>query len=69
MFEGDYKHFKGGQYTVIGLARCTESEDEMVVYYAAGKPEELWVRPRSMFEELVDVNGTPTPRFERMQEC
>ena len=61
---GRYRHFKGGEYVVYGVATHSETEEPMVVYrplYGEGK---LWVRPLSMFEETVERNGETVPRFE-----
>jgi hypothetical protein len=61
---GRYRHYKGGLYRVIGVARHSETDEELVVYqplYGAGG---LWVRPRAMFLETVTVDGQPRPRFE-----
>lgn len=63
---GLYKHSKKGTlYRVIGIAKHSETLEPMVVYEAQyGDPEsKLWVRPASMFEELVEVNGKKVPRF------
>lgn len=66
---GTYRHYKGELYEVIGVARHSETMEEMVVYRALydsvkyGK-EALWVRPRSMFCERVIVDGNETPRFQ-----
>lgn len=58
---GKYKHFKGAEIEVIGVAKHSETLEEMVVYIHDG---ELWVRPISMFEETVEVNGVSVPRFK-----
>ncbi len=58
---GKYKHFKGAEIEVIGVAKHSETLEEMVVYIHDG---ELWVRPISMFEETVEVDGRQVPRFE-----
>lgn len=61
---GRYRHYKGGLYRVVGVARHSETEEELVVYeplYGAGG---LWVRPRAMFLETVTVGGRTVPRFE-----
>ena len=58
--KGWYRHFKGGYYYVIGTAVHTETGEEMVIYYHRGEPQKLWVRPASMWHEI--VNGIP--RFE-----
>ena len=60
---GIYRHYKGNNYEVIGLAKHSEDESELVVYrplYGEGK---LWVRPLEMFIELVEVEGSMQPRF------
>ncbi|MFH0987931.1 MAG: DUF1653 domain-containing protein, partial [Parcubacteria group bacterium] len=54
---GLYKHYKGKQYKVIGVARHSETLEELVVYRALYGKQELWVRPLAMFEEEVEVSG------------
>ncbi|HEX8705503.1 MAG TPA: DUF1653 domain-containing protein [Myxococcaceae bacterium] len=63
---GRYRHYKGNLYQVIGLARHSETEEELVVYRALYGEHGLWVRPRAMFFEKVMVNGQAVPRFERL---
>jgi len=63
-----YRHYKNGKdYTVLGIARHSETLEEMVVYRAEYESEfgtgTLWVRPRNMFEESVEYNGVIVPRF------
>lgn len=65
---GKYKHYKGKQYEVIGLTRHSETLEELVLYKALYSSEEfgddaLWVRPRKMFFEMVNLNGKEIPRF------
>jgi hypothetical protein len=60
---GRYRHFKGGLYEVLGVARHSETEEELVVYrplYGAGG---LWARPKKMFLEQVLAAGQTVPRF------
>jgi hypothetical protein len=60
---GRYQHYKGNFYEVLGVARHSETGEELVVYrplYGAGG---LWVRPKAMFCETVTVAGQPVPRF------
>ena len=60
---GRYRHYKGQEYEVIGIARHSESEEELVVYRTCYGQHDLWVRPKAMFLESVMVEGIPTPRF------
>ena len=60
---GRYRHYKGKEYTVIGVARHSETEEELVVYRQEYDDHGLWVRPKAMFSEMVDVEGTTVPRF------
>ena len=61
---GRYRHFKGKEYEVIGVARHTETEQELVVYRALYGERGLWVRPLSMFTESVERDGQHVKRFE-----
>ncbi len=61
---GRYRHYKGREYEVIGVARHSETEEEFVVYRADYGDRGLWIRPASMFMEMVDVSGRRCPRFE-----
>lgn len=60
---GRYRHYKGNDYEVIGVARHSETLEELVVYRALYGERGLWVRPRAMFEEEVQMEGRPVPRF------
>ena len=61
---GRYRHFKGNEYTVIGVARHSETEEELVVYRQEYGQRGLWVRPKAMFLETVVVDQNTLPRFE-----
>ena len=61
---GRYRHYKGGHYEVLGVARHSETEEPLVVYRALYGERGLWVRPLDMFTEAVTVDGKPVPRFE-----
>jgi hypothetical protein len=61
---GRYRHFKGNEYEVIGVARDSESMTEMVVYRALYGERGLWVRAASMFGETIERDGRVMPRFE-----
>lgn len=59
-----YRHYKGKEYTVTGVARHSETEEELVVYRQEYGDHGLWVRPKDMFLETVDVAGQTVPRFK-----
>ncbi len=61
---GRYRHYKGGEYEVLGVARHSETEEEYVLYRPLYGRRELWVRPAAMFAESVIVDGRAQPRFE-----
>lgn len=65
---GIYQHYKGQQYRVIGVARHSETEEQLVVYQTLYGAFGLWVRPLSMFLESVEVDGLQQPRFALLQE-
>ena len=58
-----YRHYKGNLYEVVGVARHSETLEEMVVYRALYGEGGLWVRPMGMFLENVTVDGKTVPRF------
>jgi hypothetical protein len=60
---GRYRHYKGNDYLVLGMAKHTETEESVVVYQALYGARGLWVRPAAMFCETVVVNGKTVPRF------
>ena len=61
--KGRYRHFKGNEYEVIGLARHSETQEEMVVYRALYGDFGLWVRPARMWNETVERDGKTFRRF------
>lgn len=61
---GKYRHYKGKEYKVIGVARHSETLEELVVYQALYGEGGFWVRPIKMFLEEVEVDGKKMPRFE-----
>lgn len=63
---GTYRHYKGNNYEVLGVARHSETEEEMVVYRCLYGDHSLWVRPLAMFMETVQVDGCAVPRFARL---
>ena len=61
---GRYRHYKGNEYTVIGMARHSETLEELVLYRQEYGDHGLWVRPKQMFSETVKVEGQEVPRFQ-----
>ena len=61
---GRYRHFKGGEYEVLCVAKHSETLEEMVVYRALYGEGGVWVRPASMWNEKVEREGKSFPRFE-----
>ena len=70
---GKYIHSKSGrEYEVVGVAHHSEDLSELVVYRALYNSEDfgenaLWVRPKAMFEELVEIEGEMKPRFRYIE--
>lgn len=63
---GRYQHYKGNEYEVIGVARHSETLEDMVVYRALYGEHGLWVRPAGMWNEIVVVDGKEVPRFRKI---
>ncbi len=63
---GRYRHYKGNEYTVVGTARHSETLEEMVVYRQEYGEHGLWVRPKQMFSETVQIDGRDVARFQRL---
>jgi len=61
---GRYRHYKGNEYSVLGVARHSETLEELVVYCQESGEHGLWVRPKQMFLETVKVDGQELPRFQ-----
>lgn len=61
---GTYRHYKGNTYQVIGVAKHSETEEDVVVYRALYGEHGLWVRPLEMFRSQVEIEGKFIPRFE-----
>ena len=66
---GRYRHYKGQDYEVIGCARHSETEEELVVYRALYGDRGLWVRSIAMFTEQLSIDGKSVPRFSFLQEA
>jgi hypothetical protein len=63
---GRYRHYKGGEYEVLGVVRHSESLEPLVLYRPLYNGSGLWVRPYVMFLETVEVGGAQVPRFAPM---
>lgn len=63
---GIYLHYKGNQYNVTGVAKHSETEEELVIYFSLKNPDQLWVRPLSMFLEEIEIDGKKTKRFQKL---
>ena len=63
---GRYRHYKGREYEMVGVARHSETLEALVVYRPLYGERALWVRPHAMFVETVDVDGVEVPRFVRI---
>lgn len=66
---GRYRHFKGREYRVLGVARHSETLEEYVVYQALYGERGLWIRPKAMFVETVTRDGVTQPRFTYLDEA
>jgi len=62
-----YEHYKGLHYKIIGIARHSETLEELVVYQALYGEGGIWVRPLNMFLENITINGQSQPRFRAIQ--
>jgi hypothetical protein len=61
---GRYRHYRGGEYEVIGVARHSETLEPLVVYRPLYNDSGWWVRPHAMFFGSVLIDGVSRPRFE-----
>lgn len=60
---GIYRHYKGKEYEVIGMAKHSETLEDLVVYKALYGEGQIWVRPLQMFLEEIEIDGKKVPRF------
>jgi len=65
---GRYRHYKGGEYEVVGVARHSETLEPLVVYRPLYNETGLWVRPYAMFFEHIELDGRLQPRFAPIAE-
>jgi hypothetical protein len=69
---GEYEHYKGGRYEVLGLARHSETQGWFAVYkplYEHPNQPDIWIRPYEMFIETVMVDGLEAPRFKKLYKA
>lgn len=64
---GKYRHFKGNEYEVIALAKHSETLEDIVVYRALYGEMGIWVRPASMWQEMITRDGKTFRRFEKIE--
>jgi len=64
---GRYRHYKGNEYTVLGVAQHSETLEQLIVYSQEYGDRGLWVRPAAMFSETVVVDGKTVPRFQLIE--
>jgi hypothetical protein len=64
---GIYQHYKGGKYFVLGVAKHSETKEDLVVYVTLYENDmaSMWVRPLVMFTEKIEINGKLVPRFKK----
>jgi hypothetical protein len=60
---GRYRHYRGGEYEVIGSVHHSETEEQLVLYRQLDKDTGLWVRPYAMFFGMVEADGRAQKRF------
>ena len=65
---GRYRHYKGGEYEVIGVARHSETLEPLVVYRPLYNATGWWVRPHAMFFGSVEIEGMAVARFQRVED-
>ena len=66
---GVYRHYKGKDYLVVGLAHHSETREPLVVYRCLYDDYSLLVRPELMFRETVIIDGKEIPRFAFVHEA
>ncbi|MDP7593808.1 MAG: DUF1653 domain-containing protein [Litorilituus sp.] len=65
---GKYQHFKGSYYQVIHIARHSETEEYQVVYHPWENNRDIWVRPLTMFSEIICRDGKTMQRFKWIED-
>jgi len=67
---GTYQHYKGNKYLVLGIAKHSETKEELVVYVTLyeNNMASMWVRPLAMFTQTIVIDGKSIPRFKKINE-
>ena len=65
---GKYRHFKGNEYEVLCLAKHSETLEDLVVYRALYGKGDVWVRPMSMWNQMVEKDGKTVQRFTYIEK-
>ncbi len=65
---GRYRHFKGHEYEVLGMAKYSETLEDMIIYRASYGRKQTWVRPLTMFRGKAEKDGKSVPRFKYLGE-
>lgn len=63
---GKYRHFKGGLYEIVCIAKNSETLEDTVIYRSLTEPEKIWARPLSMWDETVERDGITYKRFTKL---
>lgn len=66
--KGIYKHYKSQEYRILGEAKNSETKETDIVYQDLSDASKIWVRPKNMFLEEVEIDGVKKPRFEFIRE-
>lgn len=66
---GQYRHYKGNEYEVIGVGSHSETLEAMVIYRPLYGEGGLWVRPAAMWSEIIEKDGVTQKRFEYIGEA
>lgn len=66
--KGIYRHYKGGEYRILNEALSEATKEPVIVYQDASDENKIWVRPKAMFIEDVEVENEKKPRFEFIRE-
>ena len=63
---GKYRHFKGGLYEIVCIAKNSETLEDTVIYRSLTEPDKIWARPLSMWDETVERDGVSYKRFTKL---